>query len=302
MCFLRESLRVNRRKFIKLSSKMLAGSLVGGGYGVVEAKWLGVSRFDIQIPNLPRAFHGRTIALVADLHHSIVVPDIYIAHAVSVTNALAPDIIVLGGDYVTCEPKYHWLHGERHVEPCFAILKNLSAPLGVFGVTGNHDTFAGAGKTRAAMAAAGIHGIDNSGVDLDIGGNKLRLCGVEDLRTQRPSINRALGNARKNDAVILVSHNPDLAEEGIPEERVGLLLSGHTHGGQVVLPFFGAPAVSLCSKYGQKYRSGLVQGPACQVLVTRGVGTLPLAVRILCPPEIALITMKCPAGSGPQPG
>jgi predicted MPP superfamily phosphohydrolase len=98
----------------------------------------------------------------------------------------------------------------------------------------------------------------------------------------------ALGETTMNDAVILLSHNPDYVEE-IRDHRVGLVLSGHTHGGQVDLPIIGAPVVP--SIYGQKYIHGLVQGPATQVFVTRGIGTITPPVRLFCRPEIALITL-----------
>ena len=147
---------------------------------------------------------------------------------------------------------------------------------------------------RRSAVQAFYQNIDNSGAWLTLEGQRMRICGVQDLRTQKPDVNLALGDATEQDAVILVSHNPDVAEQKIKDARVGLLLSGHTHGGQVVLPFIGAPIVGLCSDYGQKYRYGIVQGPKCRVYVTSGVGTLPPAFRLNCPPEVALITLTSP--------
>ena len=117
---------------------------------------------------------------------------------------------------------------------------------------------------------------------------RLRICGVGDLWTDRQDLKTALGDATPGDAVLLLSHNPDFVET-IRDRRVGLVLSGHTHGGQIVLPGYGAPVVP--SRYGQKYLYGLVQGPCCQVFVTRGVGTVTPPVRFLCRPEIVLITL-----------
>jgi len=287
---------VNRRQFIRVTTRTVAGSLLAGGiYGAVEAKEIKVVRLSIPLPNLPRPFHGTTIAFLSDIHHSIVVPRSYIEHVVNVTNALSPDIVILGGDYVTSGEKYNWLHGAAYIEPCFDMLKKLTAKLGRFAVTGNHDTHAGIDKINAAIAAAGIRNIDNGGAWLTLDGEKLRICGVQDLRTQKPDVQLALGDASEKDAVILVSHNPDVAEQKIKDASVGLLLSGHTHGGQVVLPFIGAPIVGLCSDYGQKYRYGIVQGPRCSVYVTSGVGTLPPAFRLNCYPEVALITLTSPS-------
>jgi len=286
---------VDRRKFIRITSRAVAGTVLAGGvYSAVEAKCIQVTRFSIAVPNLARAFHGKTIAFLSDIHHSLVVPRVYIEHVVSVTNALAPDIVVLGGDYVTSGEKYRWLHGEKYITPCFDALGKLEAKLGRFAVTGNHDTYVGLGMVRAAIKSTGFENIDNHGIWLALDGHKRRICGIADLRTQHPNTGLALGDATEKDAVILISHNPDAAEEIVHDKRVGIILSGHTHGGQVVLPFIGAPMVGMCSNYGQKYRYGLVQGPICKVLVTCGVGTLPPAFRLNCPPEVALITLTSP--------
>src|SRR5208337_4837374 len=111
---------------------------------------------------------------------------------------------------------------------------------------------------------------DNTGRWIDCQGGRLRVCSVGDLWTDRQDSQLALGDATMHDAVIMLSHNPDYAET-LCDRHVGLMLSGHTHGGQVVTPGLGAPIVP--SQYGQKYLHGLVQGPSCQVFVTRGAGT-----------------------------
>jgi len=268
--------------------------LAGGVYTAIEAKCVEVTRLSIQVPNLPRAFHGKTVAFLSDLHHSIVVPRSYLEGVVSLTNSLSPDIVILGGDYVTAGFKYNWLHGEKYIKPCFDMMQKLTAKLGRFAVTGNHDAYVGVEKIHAAATDAGFQNMDNDGVWLTLENQKLRLCGVQDLRTQHPDVSRALGDATAKDAVILVSHNPDVAEEKVKDSRVGLLLCGHTHGGQIKLPLIGAPAVNFCSHFGQKYRYGMVQGPHCKVFITSGVGTLPPAFRLNCPPEVALITLTSP--------
>ncbi len=282
---------MNRRKFLRLSAKAgTAALLCGGIYGAVEAKNLGVTKLSVRIPKLPRSFHGMKVAFLSDLHHSAEVPAPFLRRAVAMTNALEPDLVVLGGDYVTAGWRYVLQGtGNKYIGPCFDILKNLRARHGVFAVLGNHDQRAGAAAICAVIRRTGFHLISNSGVWLGAGDDRLRVCGVEDLSTQRPDIVPALGDATSSDAVLLVSHNPDFAET-ITDTRVGLVLSGHTHGGQVSLPVVGA--LILPSGYGQKYRYGYVQSPRTQTYVTSGVGTLPLAVRIGAPAEIALITLQ----------
>lgn len=281
---------MNRRHFLGLAGKAALASIAGGGfYGVLEAKILEVTRLSIRVPNLPAAFDGTTIALLSDIHHSVVVPRWFVEHAVTLANSLEPDVMILGGDFVTSGQMYQAPgFGPRYFDPCFDALKNLKAKCGIFAVTGNHDAWAGSAKAFAAIRRAGFENITNSGMWLLKNGARLRICGVGDLCTQPQNVPGALGDATKNDAVIFTTHNPDSVEK-ITDPRIGLMLCGHTHGGQVVLPFIGAPLIP--SHYGNKYRYGLARGPSTQIFVTSGVGTLPLAVRINCPAEIALLTL-----------
>jgi predicted MPP superfamily phosphohydrolase len=276
---------MDRRKFVKLAAGAALGAMGAGGmYPLVEAKWCHVLRATVRVPNLPAPFVGTTVALISDVHHGPYVPRVYIRHAVALTNALRPDIVALCGDYV--------FRGRRYIAPGIAELGKLRARLGRFAVLGNHDHYHGVSETRDALARAGITEVDNSGVWLERGGARLRVCGVDDFWHGVQDLDAALGSATERDAVVLLSHNPDYVEE-IADRRVGLVLSGHTHGGQVVVPCLGAPRVP--SMYGQKYLQGLVQGPACQVFVTRGLGTVAPPVRFHCPPEVALITLQAGA-------
>jgi predicted MPP superfamily phosphohydrolase len=116
----------------------------------------------------------------------------------------------------------------------------------------------------------------------------LRLAGLDDLWWGKPDLDAALEDVPTGEEVVLLSHNPDFAEEH-PDPRVGLALSGHTHGGQVYLPLLGAPWAP--TRYGEKYLAGLVRGPASQVFVTRGLGEAGVPLRFNCPPEINLLTL-----------
>jgi uncharacterized protein len=142
--------------------------------------------------------------------------------------------------------------------------------------------------SRTALAKAKIPDLSNTGVWIERAGARLRICGVGDLWTDHQELAAALGDATESDAVLLLSHNPDFVET-IRDRRVGLVLSGHTHGGQIIVPSYGAPIVP--SRYGQKYLHGLVKGPHCPVFVTRGVGTVIPPIRFLCRPEVVLITL-----------
>ncbi len=273
--------RFDRRKlFRRAGLGALAALGVGAGYPVLEAKWCATSRRVVSVPRLPSAFRGTTVALLADLHHGPFVPLAYIRHVVDLTNSLRPDLILLAGDYVSKSPRY--------IAPVCEELKRLEGPMGRFAVLGNHDHWESVVESEIQLDRAGFEMVDNRGVWLRRGGDRLRICGVGDLWTDQQDVVSALDDADESDAVILLSHNPDFAET-VDDPRVGLMLSGHTHGGQVVIPGWGAPIVP--SNYGAKYLGGLVQGPSCPVFVTRGVGTTGPPVRLLCRPEVVLLTL-----------
>jgi predicted MPP superfamily phosphohydrolase len=269
---------MNRRKFLK---RVAIGSVVAGGvYPLLEAKWCRVNRVTVGIPHLPAPFEGTTVAVLTDVHHGPFVPRWYVRDVVAMTNSLKPDLVALVGDY--CHD------GTRYIAPALEDLGKLQGRLGRFAALGNHDHWDGFFESVAGLEEAKIPLLRNSGTWLEKGSARLRICGVGDLWTDRVDVGEALGDATEQDAVIMLSHNPDVAETN-RDPRVGLMLSGHTHGGQVVVPFYGAPRVP--SRYGQKYLNGLVQAPHCQVFISRGVGTVTPPVRLLCPPEVVFLTL-----------
>lgn len=284
---------ISRRRFLGHAAGTLAAVAVAGtGAGWMEARRCRVLAVDAPVPRLPAAFEGLRVAFLADTHHSANVPLPYLEGVVAMTNALRPDLVLLGGDYVWRRWDDDHPSSLPYVRPGLGALGRLRAPLGVWAVLGNHDTWGiHVKQIRAALAENGIPELRNRGTWLERGGARLRLAGTEDLWTGRPDVHAALGDARETDAVLLLQHNPDYAEE-LNDPRVGLMLCGHTHGGQIVVPGLGwAPRVP--SRFGQKYLHGFRRGPAgTQVFVTRGVGTIGPPLRLGCPPEVALLTLR----------
>lgn len=272
---------MNRRRFLKsaLIAAVPGVPLAAAGYGLFESGWVRIDRQTLPLARLPRSFDGLRVAFLTDLHHGPFTHLDYINSVVRTTLALEPDLVVLGGDYSLTDARY--------IRPCFDVLATLKAPLGVFGVLGNHDYWHGVTETREGMKAAGVTELTNAGVWVTRGSDRFRIAGVDDLWTGHADVRPALGSASRDDACLLVSHNPDLAEN-LRDPRVGLVLSGHTHGGQVVFPG-GAPFVP--SRYGQKYLRGLVHAPETLVYVSRGLGTSGVPVRFGSRPEINLITL-----------
>lgn len=272
---------MNRRLFLKSAAAAVpATAFAGTCYGFYEAGNVAVDRQTFALPRLPAAFKNTTIAFLADIHHGPYVDLDFVAAVVRTTNLLRPDLIVLGGDYSLRDAKY--------IAPCLDVFAGLAAPMGVVGVLGNHDYWHGVRETKAAMKAAKVTELTNSGVWFEKAGDRFRVGGVDDLWCGTIDANAALGDATASDSCLLVSHNPDVAET-LDDRRVGLVLSGHTHGGQVAFPGIGAPWTP--SKYGQKYLRGRVQAPHTQVYVSRGLGMSAVPVRIGSRPEINLITL-----------
>jgi predicted MPP superfamily phosphohydrolase len=273
---------MNRRVFLKsLAAAAVPGAAAAASYGLYEASWAEVVRPTLAVPKLPASFDGTTIAFLADIHHGPFTSLEYVASVVRTTLSLRPDMIVLGGDYSLKDGKY--------IAPCFEVLEGMTAPLGVYGVLGNHDYWHGLDETREGFRRAQVEELTNCGIWLTRGGSRFRLAGVDDFWMGKVEMGAALGDAKPEDTCVVISHNPDVAEK-VRDERVGLIISGHTHGGQVVFPTGAAPIVP--SIYGSKYLQGICRAPATTVYVSRGLGCSSVPVRVCCRPELTLITLK----------
>jgi uncharacterized protein len=276
-----------RRRFLRWTGRVAAGTLLAGSltaaYGSWEASQLQIRRQAVVIPNLPQPFVGKRIVMITDLHLGPYVSRAFIERVVETANQLRPDAFALVGDFVH--------KGTRKVEQlpeCLHVLERLEAPLGVFAVPGNHDLHEAGQVYQDSIRATSLTDLTNRSVQVDSEGEQLWFAGVDDFWEGKPDQKSALHSVSTDAAVVMLCHNPDFAEKR-PDHRIGLMLSGHTHGGQVVVP--GDSGLWIPSQYGDKYRAGLVQGPASQVYVSRGVGLTGVPVRINCPPEINELTL-----------
>jgi predicted MPP superfamily phosphohydrolase len=195
-------------------------------------------------------------------------------------NAENPDIILLGGDYVH--------RGDRYIIPCFNELKNLRAPLGIYGVLGNHDNRENAELTKKMMEESGIFQIDNKAFWIVKEGAKIKIGGVGDYIEDTQDLDPTLNGVGKGDFVILLSHNPDYAKT-LDTDKIDLILSGHTHGGQITLAGLWAPIMNSTE---QKFRTGLIQLKNANMIVSNGVGTITPPVRFFARPQIVTIILK----------
>ena len=230
---------------------------------------------------IPRSFDGKKIVFASDIHHGPYFSRDRVRKFVDRVNALHPDIIILGGDYVA--------YSRRYITPVFEELKKLRATRGVYAVIGNHDNYEDGELTKKCMVTAGFHILDNAAEWIENDNERIRIGGIGDMWTQTQDLEPTLRDTTPNDFVILVSHNPDFAER-MPLNRIDLMVSGHTHGGQIT--FFGLFAPYTASKYGQKYREGRIKKGDTESIVSHGVGTILLPMRFFARPEVEVITLK----------
>lgn len=266
---------VARRSALKTLMAGGVGTVIGGAaYGLAYARHnIEVVRKTIPVSGLHPALDGLRIGLITDLHHSEMVPAEDVVRAVSLLMLERPDIIVLGGDYVT------W--GDRsYVVPCSEALAGLAAPFGVYAVIGNHDDDR---DMPAALISLGYEVLRDARTTVRVRGEHLDLVGVRFWTRRARDIARLLRDAE--DTVILLAHDPRRLEEAAAL-NVPLVLSGHTHGGQVVLPGIGSVA-------SRKFPvlAGAGRRDNTSIFVSRGVGTVYVPYRLNCPPDVSVITL-----------
>ncbi len=284
----------SRRRFIARSGQLAVAGAAGlASYSMlIESRWFSVTNRTYPLRGLPRELDGLRIAQLTDIHLGPNLSVDYVRDVIAATNKLEADLILLTGDYVH--------RSARYIEPVVRELSRLRARIGVLATLGNHDWWEGGPASKRAFANMRIPLIDNDRIFLTADRTLTRerdsgLCvaGVGDYMEDVADFNRALNHVPEDVPRILLSHNPDAAEDSgfvASKLRVDLMLCGHTHGGQIWIPGLGTPIVP--SRYGQKYASGLVQGPACPVFISRGIGMTILPMRFCVPPEIAVITFK----------
>lgn len=300
----------SRRRFLTKTLSAGGPALVGGTLidaACRQPQSLGLARYTVPIQDLPPSLNGLRLVQISDTHLGPRVSRELIQHALDRAIARRPGVFVLTGDYVHCG--LEWLEPAAEQLACL-----VRSGIPTVAVRGNHDWFNDGRRMGSLLQAAGIHVIDNDRLFLTRAGasstlhdtptrETLCIAGLGDLRQHVVDPETALRGVPPSMPRIVLARNPDTAEHpsitrrGSP--RVDLMLSGHTHGGQVRIPGLGTGA-GMVSSFGEKYAVGLVQGPACRVLITRGVGMSLVPIRFLVPPEIVEITLTI-SSSGHAP-
>jgi predicted MPP superfamily phosphohydrolase len=256
--------------------------------GWVEPRRLVVRHDRLALPHWPEALDGLRVGVIADIHAGV--PHMgrrAIARAVDRLAAERPDLVVLLGDYLDGSPIFG---GRIAPEVVADELGRLEPPLGTIGVLGNHDWMRGGHRMWVALERAGITVLENAAVPLETAGTRLWVAGLADVRYRRADPEGTLARVPRGEPVLLLSHDPD-AFPHVPE-RVSLTISGHLHGGQVAIPLLRRPAIP--SWYGERYARRHVVERGRRLYVSSGLGTSGLPVRLLAPPEVAVLEL------GPQ--
>lgn len=257
---------------------------------VGEQRLLVTTEVSIETEKLPAGTPALNIALVSDLHIGSPQWDTArVADLISEVNALQPDMVLLLGDFLISN-----VIGGSFVEPdIFApILKKLHAPLGVYTVFGNHDWIDDAEAMVAAFSANNLTVLEGTAANLSWHGTAIRVIGIPDEATRRPNVKKIISELHPGDGTltILISHNPAVYLDLEPETSVDLMAAGHTHGGQVDIPF--ADPVFLPTRAPLEWAYGLIETPHGPLFVTSGIGTSIFPIRFNQPPEIVMLTLE----------
>ena len=247
---------------------------------LAEPYMLSIEHRPIYLRRLPEAFDGFRIVHLSDVHHSAFTGRDQIARAVDTANRLKPDLIALTGDYIS--------HDRQYAAPCAEELGKLQAEYGIYAVLGNHDHWTDAALLTDLFRAEGINVLVNQGMRFEHRNAAFWLAGVDDTMVGLEDIPLALAGSRDDEMKLLLAHNPVVLRRAA-RAGVDLVLSGHTHGGQVVMRSDRSQ-----TRPRRRQLRGLGRYGETQIYVTRGVGTVVLPIRYGCPPEVSLLELRRP--------
>lgn len=288
------SRKLTRRRFLELGLPLAAAGTLGStvGLGLGEAQGLTVRNIAISIPQLPAGFDGFVIAHLSDFHYHPIYSANPIIKGVRKANKLNPDAVVLTGDFVT-RPLFRLRRRaidniQAQAEPCAELLSHLRPRQGTYAVLGNHDQNSKPALITASLEKNGIRVLRNQAVCLERSGSRIWIAGVDDALAGAADLPRAISGIPTGDTIILLAHEPDIAD-GVAEYAVSLQLSGHSHGGQIRLPWTGPPYLPELAR---RYPWGLRKVGDLSLYTNCGLGTIGLPIRWNCPPELTLVRLR----------
>ncbi len=278
---------LTRRQFLKRAGLLALGGVVAGSGGweyasAVEPSWLEIQPVTLTLPRLAPAFDGYRVVQFSDIHMSSWMTRARLAEVVGVVNAQGADLIAMTGDFVSNL-------SDEIAQDLIAVLGTLRAPDGAVAVLGNHDHWNDAGAIHRVIKESGMVDLTNTVHTLDRGSVPLHLAGVDDIWEKHDRLDEVLPQLPQDGAAILLAHEPDFADTSAATGRFDLQLSGHSHGGQVIMPLVGPLHLPYL---GQKYPLGRYQVGTMLQYTNRGVGMIQPRVRFNCRPEITVFTLR----------
>jgi len=275
--------QLGRRQFLKglAATPLVTVAGISAYARLIEPHHYWISETDIFIRDLPERFEDFRITQLTDVHHSRILGLDEVRRVVELAQQTRPDMFVLTGDYTTSY--------RRFIEPCAEALSSLNAPEGVWAVLGNHDHYTDPELTARALERHHISVMNNVHTTLRRGPDSLQLSGIDDWTWNAVDWTRAFSGLNPSTPTVLLSHQPSVLDFEQTRD-VSLILSGHTHGGQLRLPFVGAPARFATTDL--KYDRGLFRRGETQLYVSSGTGVIGLPVRLGVRPEIAVLRLK----------
>lgn len=247
---------------------------------LTEPYMLTIEHRQIFLKRLPKVLDGFRVVQLSDIHHSAFTSREQIERAVETANSLQADIVALTGDYISKERSY--------AAPCAEMMGKLRARFGVFAVLGNHDHWVDASLMTDLFRAEGITVLINEGMRFEQRGGSFWLAGVDDTMVGLEDLPLALAGSSETEMKLLLAHNPIILRRAA-HAGVDLVLSGHTHGGQVTW----RSEKGASGRPRRRLLKGLARQAATQIYVSRGLGTVVLPIRYGCPPEVSLLELRC---------
>ncbi|HET9910936.1 MAG TPA: metallophosphoesterase [Anaerolineales bacterium] len=286
-----ERKKLTRRDFLKLlwhgflSSTLLASG--GLGYSaLVEPGLFSVETVRLKLKRLPKSFSGLRVVQISDIHMGGWMNLERFQHVADLLLAEKPDVLLITGDFLLAHRLT--VDIEQAIDDLTGVLFSLAEAIPSFAVLGNHDYWIDPDAVRLMLTSSGVTDLTNAVFTLSRGSDSLHLCGVDDVWEGDVRLEDVIAQLKDDSVAILLAHEPDYADTSAATGKFDLQVSGHTHGGQVAVPFLGPPILPYL---GQKYHTGLYKIGNMLQYTNRGVGMLRLAVRFNCRPEITIFIL-----------
>jgi predicted MPP superfamily phosphohydrolase len=278
---------ITRRRFLR-GAVATGAAVIAGDALLIEPNHPRIVRQEFFLPRWPEGLNGFTVALLSDFHYDAYFSVHPLRAAVPMVNNLHPDLIVLTGDFVSAPSIGSKKKAASAAEPCAGLLRQMIAPHGLWAVLGNHDDETNADHVTHALQAENIHVLANQSEAIEGNGARIWLAGVNDVLSRTADLSQTLRGVPASEAVILLAHEPDFADHAA-RFPIDLQLSGHSHGGQIRIPPF--PPLYL-PPLARKYVLGTYHVSDLTLYTNGGLGTVMVPVRLNCPPEITLLTLR----------